>query len=80
MCTSSSSWLKTLVKATTKQEDQENDDVRVVIFLVERSYESSSKVKDQENNDAHIIVFLVEKSCENKKNTRKMMMHALSCS
>jgi hypothetical protein len=36
---SSFSWLRGVVRATLKQEDQEDDDVCIIVFLVEKSCE-----------------------------------------
>ncbi len=46
MCMSLSSWLKRAMKTPAKQEDhQEDNDARVVIFLIEKTCEDTNKAR-----------------------------------
>ncbi len=42
---SSSFWLGGVVRVAIKQEDEEDDDKHVIVFLVERSCEGNNKVR-----------------------------------
>jgi hypothetical protein len=37
--------LKGVVRATTKQEDQEDDDMRIIVFLIERNCEDKMSTR-----------------------------------